>query len=150
MISKLRYNKLFLNSRNCLKSYKAFSESKKTMNLVGIGYGTFGKYMRNEIFSKNLTNEFNFQTAYKREFDAEKHLMNKPDLDAVYVTTPDKMHSVNSIMALNAGKPVFSEKPIYDLENVLEQSQNLKVNFWVGYMRRYHKDWLDMKAYLQT
>ena len=35
----------------------------------------------------------------------------KADLDAIYVATPHPMHSPNTILALNAGKPVLCEKP---------------------------------------
>lgn len=38
-------------------------------------------------------------------------LVNNPDIDAIDITTPNYLHSVIAIAALNAGKHVFSEKP---------------------------------------
>lgn len=38
-------------------------------------------------------------------------LVNDPEVDIVYVSTPHSMHKDNSIACLRAGKPVLSEKP---------------------------------------
>lgn len=40
-----------------------------------------------------------------------EELVNNPAVDAVYVATPHSLHAANTIMALQAGKPVLCEKP---------------------------------------
>ena len=43
-------------------------------------------------------------------FGSYFELVNDPDVDAIYVATPHPMHKENTIMALEAGKPVLCEK----------------------------------------
>jgi len=40
-----------------------------------------------------------------------EELVNDPDIDAIYVATPNTSHVANTILALSAGKPVLCEKP---------------------------------------
>ncbi|MGZ3846163.1 MAG: Gfo/Idh/MocA family protein, partial [Flavisolibacter sp.] len=43
--------------------------------------------------------------------DAE-HLINDPEVDAIYVATPPAYHEEYAIKAMKAGKPVYVEKPV--------------------------------------
>ena len=43
-------------------------------------------------------------------FGSYEELVNS-DVDAIYVATPHQLHAENTILALNAGKPVLCEKP---------------------------------------
>lgn len=51
------------------------------------------------------------------EFNAPRHhasyeaLADDPDVDVIYISTPHNFHKDNSILCLNAGKPVLCEKP---------------------------------------
>jgi len=55
--------------------------------------------------------------AFGREYDApNRHasyeaLAHDPDVDAIYVATPHSLHRDNTILCLEAGKPVLCEKP---------------------------------------
>lgn len=56
--------------------------------------------------------------AYKKNFGFDCYttkdymdLVNDPSIDAIDITTPNYLHSIIAIAALNAGKHVFSEKP---------------------------------------
>jgi predicted dehydrogenase len=44
-------------------------------------------------------------------YGSYEDLVNDPSLDAIYVATPHPYHVSNTVLALNAGKPVLCEKP---------------------------------------
>ena len=46
-----------------------------------------------------------------KAYGSYEDLVSDPNIDAIYVATPHTFHAENSILALNAGKPVLCEKP---------------------------------------
>ena len=44
-------------------------------------------------------------------YGSYEELVSDPNLDAIYVATPHPFHVSNTVLALNAGKPVLCEKP---------------------------------------
>lgn len=82
---------------------KKFAEALQTLpdaSLVAVGSRTREKAMA-------FGNQFN--VAYRHE--NYEGLANNPAVDAVYVATPHSCHRDNTIMCLQAGKPVLCEKP---------------------------------------
>jgi phthalate 4,5-cis-dihydrodiol dehydrogenase len=54
-----------------------------------------------------------FQTRYEgRVYDTVEALCADPDIDVIWVATPNNMHAEHVVMAANAGKHVVSEKPM--------------------------------------
>lgn len=45
-------------------------------------------------------------------YKSYEEMLADPEIDAVYVATPNHMHSQNAVQALNAGKHVLCEKPV--------------------------------------
>lgn len=47
----------------------------------------------------------------KHRHESYESIANDPDVDVVYVATPHSLHKQNTLMCLQAGKPVLCEKP---------------------------------------
>src|SRR5690606_33303530 len=80
-------------------------QSSKKAKLVGLISGTPAKLKEWQgKFNIPEKNCYNYQN-----FDSIK---DNPDIDAVYVITPNSLHRENSIQAAKAGKHVICEKPM--------------------------------------
>jgi myo-inositol 2-dehydrogenase/D-chiro-inositol 1-dehydrogenase len=73
------------------------------------------------------------------------------ECDAIVVTTPNSRHTALTIAAANAGKCVFSEKPMAtnldEAQAVLDASKNARV-FQVGHNRRFAPVYVKLKELL--
>ncbi len=71
--------------------------------------------------------------------DADQ-LINDPEVNAIYVATPPDSHKEYAIKALQAGKPVYVEKPMAmhynDCLEMIEAAQNSGQKLFVAYYRR--------------
>src|ERR1700674_2652608 len=45
-------------------------------------------------------------------FDSAEHLCRSPEVDAVFVATPNACHVADVLLAIECGKPVLCEKPM--------------------------------------
>jgi predicted dehydrogenase len=81
-------------------------------------------------------------------------LINDPDINAVYVATPPGSHEEYAIAALNAGKPVYVEKPMAtDVAACLRMQQaaaNTNCKLSIAHYRRALPMFLQIKELLQS
>lgn len=61
--------------------------------------------------SQENADRFADQFGVARRHASYEALANDPDVDAIYVSTPHPFHRENSLLCLNAGKAVLTEKP---------------------------------------
>ena len=78
-----------------------------------------------------------------------RELLERPDVDAVAVTSPDFCHETHAVAALEAGKHVFCEKPlaitIEGCDRILKAWQTSGTRLMVGFNMRYMRIFRVMK-----
>ena len=76
-------------------------------------------------------------------------MIERPEVDAVFVSTPEGEHAAPIIRALELGKPVLVEKPIAldrnDAHRILETLEKTKGTLRIGYSRRFKECFLRAK-----
>jgi len=87
--------------------------------------------------AKQVADELEIEHA----FGSIEEMLQRKDVDAVVIATPDKFHAQSIRMAASAGKNVFCEKPLAisleDAEAALREVSRAKVRLQVGFMRHY-------------
>ncbi|WNQ13363.1 Gfo/Idh/MocA family oxidoreductase [Paenibacillus aurantius] len=83
-----------------------------------------------------------------------RELLARPDVDAVIVLTPDYCHEEHTIAALQAGKHVYSEKPLAittaGCDRILEAWQASGKHFMIGFNMRYMSMYRTMKEIIDA
>jgi myo-inositol 2-dehydrogenase/D-chiro-inositol 1-dehydrogenase len=84
-----------------------------------------------------------------------KDLINDPEVDAVLIVSPGFAHVDDLLEAIKAGKRVFCEKPLCttaeDCQKVMEaEAASGKHLIQLGFMRRYHKGYIQIKDAIAT
>jgi predicted dehydrogenase len=124
--------------------HKAPSEK---LNIAGIGIGGRGLGNLMSVKSENIValcdvDDAHAAGAFKAFPDARKHrdyrkmLEEQKDIDAVVVATPDHLHAVISLTAMQLGKAVYCEKPmahtVQEARRMAEAAKKYKVATQMG------------------
>lgn len=88
----------------------------------------------------STADQFGIQTKFSDFEDA----LNANNFDAVVITTPTFLHSKQTIMAAEAGKPIFLEKPmalsLEECDEIIAAVEENNVVLQMGFMRRFDPD----------
>ncbi|AYA39643.1 Gfo/Idh/MocA family oxidoreductase [Xenorhabdus nematophila] len=80
-------------------------------------------------------------------------LVNDPDVEAVYIATPPSTHKEYTILAANAGKPVYVEKPMaltfQECNEMISVCRTQNVPLFVAYYRRALPKFIKIKELIE-
>ncbi|MBI4558628.1 MAG: Gfo/Idh/MocA family oxidoreductase [Candidatus Hydrogenedentes bacterium] len=117
------------------------------LNIAGVGVGGQGGHDLDRMSSENIValcdvDDAHAAKVYERYPDAKKYrdfrvmLEKQKDIDAVVVGTPDHLHAVVAMTAVQLGKHIYCEKPlthsIYEARKLAEAARNAKVATQMG------------------
>jgi len=101
-------------------------------------------------FAKAKTNAHDYRIEHA--FETAEELCASPQIDAVFVTSPDALHLPDVLLALKHGKPVLCEKPLamsaVEVEQMLAAAEDAGVRLGVAQNMRYNtslammRDWI--------
>jgi len=134
---------------------KPYAIKKDKINVAVIGAGSFAKayhlpnlrkipyYNIRAIVTKAGNNAKNIAKKYDAEYCSTdyKEVLNDEDIDMVLIATRHDLHAPIIIDSANAGKHIFTEKPIAlsyeDCMKVYSAIAKNKVNLTIGFNRRF-------------
>jgi len=83
-----------------------------------------------------------------------RQLLDRKDIDAVFITSPDFCHEEHAVAALEAGKAVYLEKPmaitIAGCDRILETAYRNKAKLYLGHNMRHFGVVLKMKELIDS
>ena len=87
-----------------------------------------------DIYREKCGEDLYFTTDYR-------DIVSDPNIDAIFVCTPDYLHVEHAVAALEAGKHIFLEKPIAitieDCDRILEASRKSGAKLYPGHNMRF-------------
>jgi predicted dehydrogenase len=102
----------------------------KKAKLVGVISGTPSKI-------SDWQNKYHIPAGNCYNYENYDNIKDNPDIDAVYIITPNALHHDAAIRVANAGKQVICEKPmaisVTEAQEMIEACKKANVNLLVGY-----------------
>jgi predicted dehydrogenase len=94
------------------------------------------------------------QSTGARRFTEAQELATSPDVDAVFVCTPEHVHVEVSLAAINAGKAILIEKPIAhtleDSQSIVDAAKTKGALVMVGHLLRFEPRWAAAKRAIES
>jgi predicted dehydrogenase len=119
---------------------EAMQASKKA-KLVGVVSGTPSKI-------KDWQSKFNIPAKNCYNYENFDRMRNNPDIDAVYIITPNALHHDQAIRVAKAGKHVICEKPMAlnakEGQEMVEACKKANVKLLVGYRMHFEPNTLEI------
>ena len=122
---------------------RRFAETVNAMAAAGEDQQVIACASRTQEKAQAFADEFGIPRAY----GSYEAMLEDPDVEAVYIATPNNMHFENAVMCLNAGKNVLCEKPFTttkeDAEKLFELAKEkglfIMEGFWIRFLPVHQK-----------
>jgi len=141
--------------------------------LIKIGWGVIGtgKFVRRFMGPAiNRSNRSNFTGIYSRSmkkaeafakefgvkhaYNSMEMMLKDPEIDVVYIASPNNLHMKQTIQAAEAGKNIFCEKPMALTERecgvMINTCEKNNVKFGLNFQNRYHPAHITARDYIKS
>lgn len=113
----------------------------KRAKLVGLISGTPGKL-------KEWGQKWNIPEANRYNYDNFDNIRNNPNIDAVYIITPNAQHHPQTLQVAKAGKHVICEKPMAvnarEAQEMVDACNKAGVKLLIGYRMHFEPNTLEV------
>jgi predicted dehydrogenase len=103
--------------------------------------------------SLERANEFAARHNVKRSYDSFDKMLQDPEIDAIYVATPNNLHASYTLQAAEAGKHVLCDKPMaiteQDCLQMIEACNKNRVKLAINFQNRYHPAHIEARRLVQ-
>jgi predicted dehydrogenase len=96
------------------------------------------------IFSPTQVNREKFAAKFEvpKTFESIEDLLADPEIEIVYIASPNNMHEEHVRLAAAAGKQILCEKPLANdlsaAERMIAYAESARIKFGVGFQYRQH------------
>jgi phthalate 4,5-cis-dihydrodiol dehydrogenase len=140
-------------------------ENPLRMGMIGIGVGGAEMLLLMEVAPEidlmagadiNETTRRRFQARYEtaKVFDSAEAMCKDPEVEAVWISSPNRFHAEHTILALNHGKHVVVEKPmalsIQQAEEMIKTAERNGRKLMAGHTRAYTHPIRAMRKIIQS
>jgi 1,5-anhydro-D-fructose reductase (1,5-anhydro-D-mannitol-forming) len=127
-----------------------------------IGFGKMGQIRAKAVEESGKANVLYFYEENAVEFTGNKFervssidkVIHAPEIDAIFICTPNYLNKPLTIKALQAGKHVFCEKPpaftAYDVEEIMAAEERSGKKLMYGFNHRHHESLRHMKDLIDS
>jgi len=133
-----------------------------------IGTGLHAEHIVSPVLGENSTTKFVAVCDIDKEraqsfaarngigqvYTSLEKMLADPELDVLYIATPNHLHAEQTVQAADAGKHVFCEKPmaltVPECESMIEACNRNRVKLCVGFQNRYHPAHIEARRYIQS
>jgi len=137
----------FIVVPRCVLGGTGHTPPSEKINIAGIGVGGMGGVNIDNLKDQNIValcdvDEKHAAETFKRYPNARKYrdfrrmLETQKDIDAVVIATPDHSHAVITMMAMQMGKHVYTQKPltrtVWEARQLTEAARRYKVATQMG------------------